>query len=157
MIRSTCECPAGNFAVDLQQIARALGGEIAGDQVRAPDPHHSAKDRSLSIRLSPDAPDGFLCHSFANDDPIECKDFVRQKLGLAPFQPNGDRPRRSKDYIAQRLNAAIYNPAPRSPKIVASYDYVDQDRTLLYQNCRFEPKDFRQRRPDGNGAWIWKL
>ncbi len=23
--------------------------------------------------------------------------------------------------------------------------------------CRLEPKDFRQRRPDGNGGWSWKL
>ena len=28
---------------------------------------------------------------------------------------------------------------------------------LAYQVCRLEPKDFRQRRPDGNGNWIWKL
>ena len=26
---------------------------------------------------------------------------------------------------------------------------------LLYQVCRLVPKDFRQRRPDGNGGWIW--
>ena len=42
-------------------------------------------------------------------------------------------------------------------KIVASYDYVDEAGELLYQVVRFEPKDFRQRRPDGNGRWSWKL
>jgi hypothetical protein len=26
---------------------------------------------------------------------------------------------------------------------------------VLYQVCRFDPKDFRQRRPDGKGGWIW--
>jgi len=37
------------------------------------------------------------------------------------------------------------------------YDYVDETRKLLYQVVRFEPKHFKQRRPDGNGGWIWKL
>jgi AAA domain len=46
--------------------------------------------------------------------------------------------------------------APR-PTIVATYDYCDADRALLFQVCRFEPKDFRQRRPDGAGGWEWSV
>lgn len=42
-------------------------------------------------------------------------------------------------------------------KIVATYDYRDEDRNLLFQVVRFEPKDFQQRRPDGAGGWIWKI
>jgi 5S rRNA maturation endonuclease (ribonuclease M5) len=42
-------------------------------------------------------------------------------------------------------------------RIVATYDYVDEQGTLLYQVVRLEPKGFRQRRPDGNGGWIWNL
>jgi 5S rRNA maturation endonuclease (ribonuclease M5) len=33
--------------------------------------------------------------------------------------------------------------------IVATYDYRDENRVLLFQVCRFEPKDFRPLRPDG--------
>lgn len=40
--------------------------------------------------------------------------------------------------------------------IEATYDYRDSDGVLLYQVVRFEGKEFRQRRPDGDG-WIWKL
>jgi 5S rRNA maturation endonuclease (ribonuclease M5) len=40
-------------------------------------------------------------------------------------------------------------------KIVATHDYTDASGNLLYQVCRLVPKDFRQRRPDGNGGWIW--
>lgn len=43
------------------------------------------------------------------------------------------------------------------PTIVAAYDYMDADGQLLYQVVRFDPKGFRQRRPDGNGGWIWNL
>ena len=34
------------------------------------------------------------------------------------------------------------------------YDYYNADGVLSYQVQRFEPKTFRQRRPDGNGGWI---
>ena len=42
-------------------------------------------------------------------------------------------------------------------KIVATYDYRDEAGKVLFQVVRLEPKDFRQRRPDGNGGWIWNL
>ena len=41
--------------------------------------------------------------------------------------------------------------------IVATYDYTDASGELLFQVVRFDPKDFRQRRPDGAGGWIWKM
>lgn len=37
------------------------------------------------------------------------------------------------------------------------YDYKDADGNLLFQVVRMNPKTFRQRRPDGNGGWIWNL
>ena len=65
---------------DLRAMARALGGEILGGQVVAPGPGHSAKDRSLGVRLSSGAPDGFLVHSYAGDDWRACRDHVRNRL-----------------------------------------------------------------------------
>ena len=46
---------------------------------------------------------------------------------------------------------------PSRREIVATYDYRDERGTLLFQVVRFEPKDFRQRRPDGHGGWIWSV
>lgn len=43
------------------------------------------------------------------------------------------------------------------PRIVDRYPYTDEDGTVLYEVVRYEPKDFRQRRPDGNGGWIWNM
>lgn len=40
-------------------------------------------------------------------------------------------------------------------KIDKIYDYSDENGTLLYQVVKMKPKSFRQRRPDGNGGWIW--
>jgi hypothetical protein len=64
-------------ALDLRAIARALGGEVSGRRVLAPGPQHSPKDRSLCVSLAPARP--FLVHSFAGDDPIQCKDYVSRR------------------------------------------------------------------------------
>lgn len=42
-------------------------------------------------------------------------------------------------------------------KLVNIYNYTDADCNLLYQNCRYEPKTFRLRTPDGKGGWIDNL
>jgi putative DNA primase/helicase len=41
--------------------------------------------------------------------------------------------------------------------IVAVYGYTDRFGRVLYEIVRYEPKDFRARRPDGNGGFIWDL
>ena len=71
--------------LNLQTIARALGGDVTGGQVLAPGPGHSPKDRSLSVKLTGNG-DEFIVFSHAGDDPIKCKDYVRAKLGLEPFK-----------------------------------------------------------------------
>jgi hypothetical protein len=45
----------------------------------------------------------------------------------------------------------------RKSNVVAVYDYCDERRKLLFQVIRFEPKSFRQRRPDGRGGWIYNM
>ena len=67
----------------LRGIAVALHGEVAGGQVLAPGPDHSPRDRSMTVRLSPSAPDGFLAFSHAGDDWRACRDHVRERLGLS--------------------------------------------------------------------------
>src|SRR6478672_59603 len=71
----------------IQKIAELLRGEVSGGQVLCPGPAHGATDRSLSVLVDANAPDGFVVHSFADDDAIACKDYVRDKLGLPPFEP----------------------------------------------------------------------
>jgi hypothetical protein len=39
-------------------------------------------------------------------------------------------------------------------KVTAIYDYLDEAGNMLHQTVRYEPKDFRQRCPNGNGGWI---
>ncbi|MCJ2039554.1 toprim domain-containing protein [Methylobacterium sp. J-059] len=71
------------MTVSLAEIARALRGQVHGSQVLAPGPNHSAKDRSLSVRLSDGSADGFVVHSHAGDDWRTCRDHVADALGLS--------------------------------------------------------------------------
>lgn len=47
-----------------------------------------------------------------------------------------------------------FNIPEMKKKEVAWYDYTDEDGQLLYQVVRYDPKSFRQRRPDKHGNWI---
>lgn len=55
----------------------------------------------------------------------------------------------------------VKNPVQRNghKHIVKAYDYYDASGTLVHQTVRYEPKDFRQRRPDPArpGEYIWSL
>jgi len=128
------------MALSIESLHRALGGEVVnakrGRQIRCAGPNHSKADRSLAVALS-DNGDGFVVHSFAGDDLNTCKDYVRSRLGLPAFKANGN--------------------GKAQQRALATYDYLDEAGKLLYQVLRLEPKDFRNRRPDGAGGWQWKL
>jgi calcineurin-like phosphoesterase family protein len=133
-------------AIDPRNLAIALGGEISGDEIRAPGPGHSEGDRSLSVKVDDRAPDGFVVHSHSpRNDWQECRDYVREKAGLGAFKPNGQ---------GHKHHSAVRGP---QGSVEATYDYRDESGVLLYQVVRLKPKSFRQRRPDGNDNWIWKL
>ncbi len=60
--------------------------------------------------------------------------------------------------LAAKLGVAEEKHRPFDARVQATYDYVDEDGRLLFQSVRLrDPKDFRQRRPDGSGGWIWNL
>jgi hypothetical protein len=123
----------------IEKIAESLGGDVLDDgQVLAPGPGHSAKDRSLLIKLDSSASDGFMVHSFAGDDPIKCRDHVRAKLGLPEFKPR------------KKLNGGA---KPFSPTI-AKYLYRQADGTPYLQVHRLADKSgFPQYHWDGE-KWI---
>lgn len=112
-----------------------------GDGYKAKCPAHQDRTPSLSVSVGDD--DRVLLHCFAGC-PTET---VVAELGLKPSD--------------------LFFPTPTAPKvrpawrIVATYDYLDENREQLYQVVRRRSvdveKDFRQRRSNGNGGWTWKL
>ena len=64
----------------LHEIAQALGGDINGKWINIRGPNHSTTDRSLGFQFDKTAPGGIRVYSFAGDDPILCREYVKTKL-----------------------------------------------------------------------------
>lgn len=90
--------------IDLEGIARHFGGKVSGNSALIPAEGHSAKDRSVQITASPDAPDGCLVHCFGAEDPLIEKD----RLRAAGFLPKlgGSRKHESAQEKAEREKIA---------------------------------------------------
>ena len=97
---------------DAATVARALGGTVVGrNAILAPGPGHSLRDRSLSVKIDPNAPDGFRSYSFSGDDWRICRDYVRHALGIAapsqPPSPNLRPPLPRRDDRSERIAFAL--------------------------------------------------
>jgi len=136
--------------LSLRALAHALGGEVDRNQVRAPGPYHSPKDRSMWVRLSPQAPDGILCGSFASQDWRECKDYVRQRLGIARDEtykaaPSTERvaPSTSNDDVEKIKRARIVWSNAQSPYGTLVETYLKSRALILPDDIdhviRFHP------------------
>jgi hypothetical protein len=101
--------------------------------VIAPGPGHSPKDRSLSVTLSANDPAGYVVHSFAGDDPIICKDYVRERLGQPQWRPG------------------VGNGQERDP-VIASYIYKDANGKPYLRVPRTAAKKFWQQHLKGDGT-----
>ena len=136
-----------NTHVSLHHLAAALGGEVSGNQILAPGPGHSPKDRSLSIRLDNTAPGGMVVHSFAGDDPIARKDYVRERAGLEPWKPSPCRP--EVDLIS-RMSDRVRKPVAKAGSAPAEYIYKQANGTLYHRVVR---PGFYQSHWNGN-EWV---
>jgi hypothetical protein len=127
----------------INRIAEVLGGDVTGGEARVPGPGHSAKDRSLSIKLDSDAQDGFVVHSFAGDDPIACRDHVRRKLGLLEFKQKEKKKSDKRNGVRK----------PAWSPITDRYVYRQADGTPYLQVCRTAAKAFFQNKWNGQ-MWV---
>jgi putative DNA primase/helicase len=119
----------------LQKFTDKLAGlKSAGDGWVGKCPAHQDDHASLSISEGDDGRVLVHCHA-------GCKTAdILNALGfsLGDLFPPRDQARSDRDPIA-------------------TYQYRDLDGELMYEVLRFRPKDFRQRRPDGAGGWIWRM
>ncbi|WP_316228638.1 toprim domain-containing protein [Bradyrhizobium sp. SZCCHNR1045] len=138
-------------SIDLRSIARALGGEVSGRQVVAPGPKHSPRDRSLSIYVASDAPDGFLVHSHCGDDWRECREYVRARLGLPAWQPGDEQPRTIKASHVEKWDfGAIDAEAESRPR--TEDDLVRISRAQAIWNVSLDPRSTAAERYLGSRA-----
>ncbi len=132
--------------------ARVPNLKMRGREWRGPCPIHDGKRDSFAVNAETGQ---WYCHSRC-DEGGDIFD-LEVKLTGRPFP----EAKAGVEQIIGRVNSTNCKPSPLPPtsnrQIVATYDYTDENGELLYQQVRYERKDFRWRRPDGAGGWIWNL
>lgn len=113
----------------IESALAAHGCNPRGGSARCPA--HEDSNPSLSYGEGTKRPVTLYCHAGCSTDA------VLAALGL-----------RWKDFPME---------GSEERRVVATYDYTAATGELLYQVVRYSGKDFRQRRPDGRGGWIWSI
>lgn len=136
----------------LENVKRAGAGHVARC------PAHDDKHSSLSVGVGTNGSVILKCHagcatptvvtalglSMADLFPVdESRTTARNNVSTTPSYGRGGGQSRTSGNSSRR--------------VVATYDYTDASGKLLYQSVRFEPKGFSQRRPDGQGGFLYSL
>jgi 5S rRNA maturation endonuclease (ribonuclease M5) len=132
---------AADFAASAGDVATALLGE--------PNRHHSTKEElrfgaNGSLRVSIAGPHVGTWRDHEADTGGGVLDLIAHKRG-------GDR---AAALAWWREHFEAHAPSKRQ---VAVYRYEDSAGELVHEVVRFDPKEFRQRRPDGKGGHIWNM
>jgi predicted P-loop ATPase len=131
--------------LDIATAAGLQPGRKSGAELLYSCPRHDDRRPSLSIN---DSKDLWMCGPCAQSG--NAWQFAAFLANVNPDDKEG-----IKDWLDKHGLSNWKRPAER--RIVATFQYHDEQGLFLYETVRYVPKDFRQRRPDGNGGWIWKL
>jgi len=136
-----------NISAHIEQIARHYWGE--------PNMKLSQKGRTLRFgnRGSREVHLGKgTWFDFETNEGGGCVDLVRMNEG-ATIASNIPEILERKFGIQRQAQQSLQPARFMS----AVYDYIDDQGEVRYQVRRFEPKTFRQCRPDGKGGWLFNM
>ena len=123
-----------------------------GGEWRSPCPIHRGKRESFAVNSETGL---WKCHSKCGKGGNILN--LEMELTGADFKTAAAEVAR----IVGRPESARRNGSKRKKgglgPVVAEYNYTDEAGKLLFQCIRYTPKDFRQRRPDGKGGYVWNL
>ncbi|MCC6943517.1 MAG: DUF3987 domain-containing protein [Thermomicrobiales bacterium] len=127
---------------DVLTRAESKGFRIDRRTRRMQCPAHQGQDLNCKVDPGANGADVVVtCHSHGCD----YRD-IMTALELNERNPDEQQKPRSQN-----------RPGTPKARIVAIYDYRDETGQLVYQVVRKEPKTFVQRRPDGQGGWVWNM
>lgn len=109
-------------------------------QLMALCPFHKDETPSLSIECETGK---FFCHACkATGNAFT----MAKKLGIPYTAVPGYDPHYTKPSASDS-----------KPVLQKTYEYTDEHGNCLFQVCRYFPKAFKQRRPDGKGGWVYNM
>ncbi len=118
-------------------LARVPSARRRGKEWIGKCPAHDDRKPSLSITAAEDGRVLIKCHAGCDNEQV----VSRLGLDLKDLFPSNETIQRQ----------------PARRRIVASYSYTDEGGRELFQVIRYQPKDFRQRKPDGARGWKYSL
>lgn len=131
--------PLKNLADFLSHLKGVKPG--AGGRFMAFCPGHDDRNRqSLSILLEDNK---ILLKCFAG---CQTEDIIKT-IGLTM----------NDLFLGEEKTVGQKEPSKSRGEISKIYQYTDENGKLLYEVVRYVPKNFRQRRPDDKGSYIWNL
>ena len=126
--------------IDVSWAAKVLGGRVERpDRIRVPGPNDKKRGRnddSLMVFFGDDRPEGYEVYSHSGDDWRECRDYVRDRLGLPAWKPDG-KPRAV--FVADQF---IYEQADGFP-----YHRIDLMSDGTYRHFWFEADGWDEKHP----------
>src|SRR5262249_4712751 len=135
------------FARYMEQVARALLGEPNRQPTPNPTELRYGTHGSLAIDLTKGQ---FYDHEATEGGGV--LDLIKREKGLTGKDAIGWMREIGCD-VSSRTNGT----RGEKPKLVETFDYLGANGQLLFQVCRYEPKAFKQRRPNGCGGWDWNV
>ena len=146
--RATATAMASELAVHVEAVARRLLGE-PNQRLSSQTELRYGTHGSLSVDLIKGT---WFSHEDGEGGGV--LDLIRRETGLA----NGAAFDWLRKELGIRFDSEPRKRADFQSRIVKTYDYLDQTRAVRFQVVRLaDPKDFRQRRPDGKGGWHWNI
>lgn len=123
---------------DPVELARLLGAKRVGDEFTYRCPSHDDNRASLTWKAEPGHSKSLVmkCHTGCTFEQIADGFIWQHGIDINPPPPKNTE---------------------RKKKIVSIDPYRDWDGTLAYEKIRFEPKDFRIRRPGPGDEHIWNM
>lgn len=137
--------------MSLQKVIDATDAKRNGNGWKAKCLAHDDNKPSLSINEGDDGRVLVKCHAGCRTEDV----VTAAGLTMADLMPESSHSETESDPRREARPSYTEDKIPR--RIVATHDYTDEQGKLLFQSVRYEPKDFRQRRPDGRGGWVWSL
>ena len=134
------------WEIELYARHRRFGLKRTGNELRGPCPIHRGNGPNFALNRETGV---WYCHSqCGRGGSLIDLEMLTQEMDFLPARAS--------------LFGIIGRPKPNGEAndlndLLETYDYVDESGVLLFQCVRFYPKQFRQRRPDGNGGFDWGI
>ena len=117
----------------IEALAKALHAQKTSSGHVARCPAHPDRNPSLVLREVNGKP-LFKCFGGCSQETL-IKKFL--EMGVWPEQ------------ATVRLDPVVI-----MPRLVATYEYTDEESKVLYRIAKYTPKDFRPQRPTADGGWV---